>query len=547
MNHIRGLKQQRRSRLASTGLIMIANVLILLLVACKPLEDDHTHEGETHSHHDILDTGHHDHEHHDESIQQLTFTHYTEQTELFVEFPVLIADFESEFIAHLTELDGFKPLSKGVLTVTLSGGGEVDEVFSIERARTAGIFKSIVIPEKAVQRHLSIRYREGDLDVVHDLGQIEVYASPMLARAGGMGEGSTDDEIVYLKEQQWQVDFELTQAQQNTLRSSVNATGVIRPRSDSEVYVHAPSIGHLQTKNRFPYPGMRVEQGQWLATIRPRLGGGGDIATLQAAKDKAHSEYLLARHERERLEKLWRQRAIAKHRLHEAESSEIVAKAEYDAALRRFQQSQGGQQDSAGIPLLAPISGVLTQVNGASGKYVQEGEMLFHIVNLDQLWLETRIAEVDLGRLLNPQHAWFSIEGFEERFSTETLSGHKVSMAQVVDDVTRTVPLIFEFRNPRGRLQSGMFAKARVYTGEVEEGVVVPVSAIFDDGGQDVVYIMRAGESFQRRVVQIGMQDGDKVIVRLGVEAGEYVVSRGAYQLRLASASPAEAGHGHAH
>ena len=529
--------------------LLVVLTLSALLTACDQLghfHDDHGHEHDElgHNHHDSL-TGPHedDHDHEDDNI---VVTHFTDHTELFVEFPALIVGLESEFIAHITRLEDYKPLSQGVVTVTLSGGGEEDEVFSAEVSQTAGIFIPVVIPRIPVERELSVRYRDEHLDVVHLIGQYTVYPSPAVALAERPLVEELDDEIVYLKEQQWQVEFALKQASAATLRSSVNATGRLRPSAGGEVYLHASSTGHMQIDRHFPYPGMKVKQGQLLATIRPQLGRGGDVATLKAARDKTRSEYMLARHETERLEKLWQQNAVAKHRLHEAKSAEEVAKAEFDAAEQRFKQSQGEQHDEAGVPLLAPIEGVLVEVNAASGQYIHEGDMLFHIVNLERLWLEARVAEVDLSKLHNPSGAWFRIDGFDETFSTDSLISQSILTGGVLDKVTRTLPLIFEFDNP-GRLHAGMFVQSRVYSGEKEKGVVIPVSAIFDDGGQEVVYVMLEGESFQRRLVETGMRDGNQIIIRQGVDAGEYVVSRGAYQLRLASASPAEAGHGHAH
>jgi cobalt-zinc-cadmium efflux system membrane fusion protein len=58
---------------------------------------------------------------------------------------------------------------------------------------------------------------------------------------------------------------------------------------------------------------------------------------------------------------------------------------------------------------------------------------------------------------------------------------------------------------------------------------------------------MLGGESFGRRVVRLGIRDGNQVQVVEGLEPGERVVTRGAYLVRLAGASPAAAGHGHAH
>jgi RND family efflux transporter MFP subunit len=358
--------------------------------------------------------------------------------------------------------------------------------------------------------------------------------------------------VAYLKEQQWRVDFATAAVRERELRASIRATGSLRPRADGEVYLSAASAGHLGARGAFPYVGMPVEAGQVLAVITPRLAADSDLSTLKAALDKARSKYQLARHERDRLQQLWDDKVIALHRLHEAESALEVAGADLDAAQRRYDQTTGEQStgrkpSGSGIPVLAPIGGVLARVDAAPGRYVTEGEVLFHIVNLDRLWLEARIAEADIGRLHQPDGAWFTVEGFARTFDTFALNGRPVALGGAIDPASRTAPLIFAFDNPDRRLRTGMFANVRVFTGETRQGLAVPASAIFDDGGQEVVYVLLDGEHFQRRLVRLGIRDGDWVQVLSGVEPGERVVSRGAYLLRLAASAPTEVGHGHAH
>ncbi len=500
--------------------------------------------------HDHANGDHHGNHSDDAADSNIAVTHFSHYTELFVEFPVLVVAQESTFIAHLTRLDNFNPVASAVVTVTLSGGGVADEIFSVDTASIAGIFRPVVVPKHAVTRQLSLRLQGEGLDVVHPLGTYTVQTSTRAAQiemAEMAIQPPPDDAIAYLKEQQWQVDFALTQAIVAPARASIQATGLLRPRADGEVYLSARSAGHIQLSDRFPYPGMVVEVGQVLATIAPHLGSGGDLSTLKAAFDKARSEHKLAVQERQRLAKLWQAKAVAKSRLLEAQSAEVVSKAELDSAKHRYQQSIGGKQSNAGIPILAPISGVLAQVNVAPGQYVHEGDSMFHIVNVDRLWLEARIAEVDIAALQQPEGAWFSLQGFAGSFNTFDLDGSKVALGGAIDPISRTIPLIFEFANPDLRLRSGMFATVRVYTGNSETGIMVPATAIFNDGGQEVVYVQLGGESFVRRVVRLGIRDGDLVQILSGVAAGEWVVSQGAYLVRLASASKAEVGHGHAH
>ncbi len=544
------------------GLLILYFTLVILAGCDKPGQD-HAEDSASRDHHDSIDAaqarktdhddhddhgGHDDHGHAHGDESTVVITHFTDQTELFVEFPPFIVGMESTFAAHLTRLDSYKAIASGTVTVTLSGGGAADEVFTIDVPSIPGIFRPVVIPQHAVKRKVSLHLLGEGLDIVHELGEHQVYSIRQAALQGLPDSEEPEDAISYLKEQQWQVAFAVSQARQTELRDSFRATGNLRPRADGEVYLSSTTAGHLHAKDQFPYAGMRVERGQVLATIVPRLGAGGDLATLKAARDKARSEFKLAKHERERLERLWKEKAIAEHRLHEAQTEESVAKTELNAAERRYKQSTGARQNAhTGVPILAPIDGVLAQVQGAPGKFVNEGDALFHIINLDKLWLEARIAEADIGRLQQPNGAWFTVEGFKENFSTFDLNGRLVSLGGIIDPVNRTTPLIFEIDNPDQRLRAGMFTNVRVFTGEASSGVSVPATAIYDDGGQEVVYVMLGGESFQRRVVQLGIRDAGQVLVTSGVQPGEWVVSRGAYLVRLASASPAEAGHGHAH
>ncbi len=77
--------------------------------------------------------------------------------------------------------------------------------------------------------------------------------------------------------------------------------------------------------------------------------------------------------------------------------------------------------------------------------------------------------------------------------------------------------------------------------------LAVPASAIVDEGAEQVVFVEVSGERFARRVVQIGVRDRDLVEVVSGLAPGERVVTRGAWQVRLAGASGAIPAHGHAH
>ena len=75
----------------------------------------------------------------------------------------------------------------------------------------------------------------------------------------------------------------------------------------------------------------------------------------------------------------------------------------------------------------------------------------------------------------------------------------------------------------------------------------MPESAIVEDGGRPLIFVQTGGESFERRPVRLGSREGGYVRVLEGIEAGERVVHRGAYLVRLAAMSTQIPAHGHVH
>lgn len=477
----------------------------------------------------------------------LNFTHSSERTELFVEFPQLIVGELSGFAVHLTRLANFKPVDQGRVTVALlAGDGKVLESFSADAPTVPGIFRPVVKPTQTGKWRLTIQVEADDLRATHDLGEIAVYPSKESAAKAAAAESvEVKSGISFSKEQQWQTDFALTPAVRRTLRDSVAATGAIRAEANGEALLNAASAGHVAANGAFPRVGMKVEKGQVLALLVPRLGGDMDLATLEASARQARVRFDQTRRERERMESLFSQEAVAEKRVQAAMTEEKLAQAQLDASERRLGQ-YGGK--GGGIPVRAPIAGLVGEVKVAPGAFVNDGQTLFHIVNTGRLWLEARIPESEVGRVVKPSGAWFRIDGFDRTFEiVDGKNGKLVAFSGVVDAATRTVPMIFEFTNPDALLRVGMAARVQVVGGKTTDAVALPYSAVIDENGQSAVFVQKAGESFERRIVQLGIRDGDWVEVRSGVAVGERVVSRGAYGVKLASTAPAVAGHGHAH
>jgi membrane fusion protein, heavy metal efflux system len=218
-----------------------------------------------------------------------SITHFTDRTELFVEFRAFVQGQDLPLAAHLTRLDTFKALEQGRVSAVLAGGGAPEERFEVAGPEVPGIFRPVVTPQHTGPRQLTLVIESDAFSDRHDLGTVTVFpdvaAAIKSAEASPPGKSGT---ITFLKEQQWRMDFATAVVVSGSLRGSVTANGVLRARSDGEVYVTAPTTGRLITAgNDFLRMGMKIDRDQVLATIAPRLSTDVDLASLDLALQRA--------------------------------------------------------------------------------------------------------------------------------------------------------------------------------------------------------------------------------------------------------------------
>jgi membrane fusion protein, heavy metal efflux system len=483
----------------------------------------------------------------------LSFTHFTDRTELFVEFDALAKGAESAFAAHVTRLSDFKPLASGTVTAILSEGGAPEERFTSNAPSVPGIFRPVAKPQHAGQRRLVFEIAFDGATSRHDLGMMTVFESEQAAIAAAPKDEVESGGIVYLKEQQWKTEFATEPVAEGEVRGSVPANGALRPRPDGEARVGAPAGGRFLARGTYPQIGMRVSRNQVLGVIAPRVPEGVDPSSLNLGVQRAQIAFQQASAERERLEGLFAQEAVPERRITEARRVEQAARADLQAAQSRLAQYRGTQSATGGeaggrFEVRSPVAGTIVAVTVAPGEFVEEGRELFHVVDLSRLWLELQIPEGQAGQVQASDSVWFRPEGFPSAFEVSPKAGGRVvATGGVVNPQTRTIPLIFEVPNPNGQLKAGMFVRAQVFTSSFVRGLVIPLSAVVDEDGQAVAYAELEGELFERRPLKIGTRQGDRVQIVEGLEAGDRVVTRGAYNIRLQAASGAVPAHGHAH
>lgn len=479
-------------------------------------------------------------------IPPVVESRWTDRSELFMEYPPLVEGETSRFAIHFTDLATFEPLRAGRAEVRLDGAG--GEAFTVDAPGRPGIFGVDVTPSRAGRYRLSIVLDAPGLADRHDLGEVTVL-TPADGEALHAHEEEEDGSIPFLKEQQWTLDFATAEAAQRQIAESLVIAAEIEPRTGGRADVTTPVAGRL-AGDLPPHPvGSRVSRGEPLAEIVPHAGHGEDRPSLELAVAEARNRLELERAERTRAERLVAAGALPERRRLEARVAEQTAEARVAAAeahlaqldLTRTGEGEGGRDTR--FVLRAPISGVLAASDATPGASVEEGTRLFRLVALDRVHVVGALPEAALARIDELAGAELDVPGFGAPIPLDRL----VAVGRVLEPQARTVPIIYELRDPDRRLAVGQAVSLRIFASAATEAVTVPESAVVHDAGQPVVFVQTGGESFERRPVRLGNREAGQVQIAGDVAPGERVVVRGAPLIRLAALSPQVPAHGHTH
>jgi RND family efflux transporter MFP subunit len=315
------------------------------------------------------------------------------------------------------------------------------------------------------------------------------------------------------------------------------------PVADAEVTLSAPLSGNLSLSKPLPHAGSRISKNDVIAVIEPPVSLQGGIGSLTASHAEARSRVVLAQKEYERAQRLYEAKAVPKRRLEEAEIGLESAKAAFEPLDRAVQEVKPGSPGGR-VVVRAPFGGTVVELFAANGKAIDGGQPILRLINTSTVWLKASVPATEIGSLGNLDKASFTIPGIEGEMKPSRL----VTVNDMVDQKTRTVPVIFEVANNAGKLKVGMFADVSLKTGRAENALTVPAEALIEDEGRYFLVVLKGGESFERREVKTGTRGG-VVQVLSGLAKDERVVLRGGYYVKLASLtsrmSDPHASHGH--
>lgn len=287
-------------------------------------------------------------------------------------------------------------------------------------------------------------------------------------------------------------------------------------------------------------PGAVVKKGEALATVSSP-----DFAAAVAAYRKSESAYRNAKRIADLDEQLFKNDALARRDLEQAQTDEAAAAADRDAAIQQMralgvQESQieairenKPTTEPLQATIRAPIDGTVVERLINPGQLLQAGSTpAFTVADLSSMWVQANVFESDLASVQNGDRAEVTTPA-----SPNPFVGKVTYISALVDPATKATAVRVLVPNTRRLLKKDMYVQVAIHGSRERNGLLIPVTSVLrDDDNLPFVYVQAGNgtNTFGRRQITIGSRVGDRYEVTAGLKAGERIISEGALFVQFA-------------
>jgi RND family efflux transporter MFP subunit len=284
---------------------------------------------------------------------------------------------------------------------------------------------------------------------------------------------------------------------------------------------------------------LRVQQAEaQVAQARASVGLRGNVPDEQLEPTKAppvqQEQALLdeARLNVQRVKSLVGKGVVTQEEIQSREAALRVAEARYRSSLNAVQEQIAllklrrselalAHQNRQDAVLTAPFDGTIQEVRVAPGSYVNIGQPIAALVRTSPLRFRAGVPERSAVGVAVGQTVRMNLEGVAEPIIAQI---SRISPA--LDLSSRALIIEADVDNSAHKLRTGLFAEAEILVNEQDQTLAVPATSVTTFGGVEKVWVV-ADNQARPQLVRLGRRDGDRVEVRQGLEAGQWIMTNG--------------------
>ena len=365
----------------------------------------------------------------------------------------------------------------------------------------------------------------------HDIHTEEEHGGTGHSEAEHAAESGHSDEIVISPEKAAAAGIRTETAVPAPFYGVIRTGGQILPALGDEKTIAATTDGIVSFSGKY-FEGTRVSESQPIFSILSgNIQDGNRIGKAKITYEAAKAEY-------ERAASLVDDKIISQ--------KEFVRIREAYENARMAYEALKPNADGTGVQIEAPFDGYVKDILVSEGDFVTMGTPLANIARNRKLVLKADVSQRYYDRLGSITSANFLTQYGDRAQNIKDLGGKLLSIGRSSGDSSYYIPVTFEF-DSRGTDIPGSFAEVWLLTDRRDNVLSVPVSAITEEQGIHFVYLKLDESCYKKQEVKLGESDGARTEILSGLKAGDNVVTEGAYNVRLASASNIIPAHTHNH
>lgn len=294
-----------------------------------------------------------------------------------------------------------------------------------------------------------------------------------------------------------------------TVVDRVNAVGTLRA---AESVVIRPEVPGLIEKVHFQ-EGQRVRAGDELFSL--------DASLVHAEVNEWEATVAQSRRDTDRTRELVQRKLAAQSDLDAKRAQLAVDEARLSSAKTRMGKTI----------ILAPFAGIMGLRQVSPGEYVQAGQELVSLVQLDPIKVDFRAPESALSRIATGQPVHVQVDAFPG----ETFTGSVYAIDPQLDTSGRSIVLRAAIANADGRLRPGLFARVELALDTRQNAMLLPEQVLWPQGDKQFVYVVDNGTA---KLVQVstGVRQNGMVEITAGLDKDAQVISAG--QLKIGPGAP---------
>jgi len=335
-----------------------------------------------------------------------------------------------------------------------------------------------------------------------------------------------NSDLVYLNAKEAKnINLEVGETKLQDVSNVLKLSGQIDVPPQNLVSVSIPLGGYLKSTEMLP--GTRVRKGQVLAIME-------DPQYIQLQQDylRASNRQGFAIKEYERQRELNRTKASSDKVLQQAESELKNLNVETSALAAKLgmiginSKNLTAGNISRTIRIYSPINGYVSKVNMNIGKYVTPSDVMFELINPEDIHLNLTVYEKDLNKVFVGQRVIsYTNNNPDKKFSSSIiLVSHSLNE-------NRSAEVHCHFDQDDKSLTPGMYMNAEIQLNAKKEKVI-PSDAIVTFDNRDYVFIKESDSGFRMTALQRGVSENNQTVVGSGLD-GKKIVLRGAYSLLM--------------